>query len=315
MEAPDLTREVRSMKRFLLLPVLVPTVWAADSMTSGDAYARFDPATTSWTCGTKLIEQRLELAKGQFRLAALRNRATGTEFTARAESDEFRFVFAGMERTGLSGDYKLKDFQIARMAVPKASAGIEPGVTLVVTLEHPQFLVRLHYDVYASTPRTPMGMIRKWYEVTNRTAQTQPLTEISMNHMRIREEFAGRLSLHWWRGGGAQHGTNEMHTEALAGQRNRTFDSLSGAAGFRADDVYSGSATYHPYFVLDDPAGGEGIFLGFNYLGPWATKVWNAGEYHGRGGFLVSSQVQLHTEPLAAGASFEAPNSFIGVYK
>ncbi|MGO9239305.1 MAG: hypothetical protein ACLQBJ_00725 [Bryobacteraceae bacterium] len=303
------------MKRFLFLPVLVTTVWAADSMTSGDAYVRFDPATTSWTCGTKLIEQRLELAKGQFRLAELRNRASGTEFTARAESDEFRFVFAGMERTGLSGDYKLQDFQIARMAVPKASPGIEPGLTLVVTLEHPQFLVRLHYDIYASTPRTPMGMIRKWYEVTNRTAQTQPLTEISMNHMRIREEFAGRLSLHWWRGGGAQHGTNEMHTEALAGQRNRTFDSLSGAAGFRADDVYSGSATYHPYFVLDDPAGGEGIFLGFNYLGPWATKVWNAGEYHGRGGFLVSSQVQLHTEPLAAGASFEAPNSFIGVYK
>jgi len=110
------------MKRFLLLPALVTAVWAADSMSSGDAYARFDPATTSWTCGTKLIEQRLELAKGQLRLAALRNRASGTEFTARAESDEFRFVFAGMERTGLSGDYKLKDFQIARMAVLQASS-------------------------------------------------------------------------------------------------------------------------------------------------------------------------------------------------
>ena len=303
------------MIRFFLLPMLVTGVWAADSLTSGDTYARFDPATATWTCGTKLIEQRLELANGQFRLAALRNRATGTEFTARADSDEFRFVFAGTERTGLSGDYKLKDYQIARMAVPKASPDIEPGVTLVVTLEHPQFLIRLHYDIYASTPRTPMGMIRKWYEVTNRTAQTQPLTEISMNHLRIREEFVRRLSLHWWQGGGAQRGTNEMHTEPLAGQRNRTFDSMSGAAGYRTDSVYNGSATYHPYFVLDDPAGGEGIFLGFNYLGPWVAKAWDAGDFHGRGRFLVSSQLQLHTEPLAPGASFEAPNSFIGVYK
>jgi len=303
------------MIRFLLLSVLATAVLAADSLTSGDAHARFDPATTTWTCGTKLIEQRLELAKGQFRLAALQNRATGTEFTARAESDEFRFVFAGRERTGLSGDYKLKSFQISPMAVPKASPGIEPGVTLVVTLEAPQFLISLHYDIFASTPRTPMGMIRKWYQVTNRTGQAQPLSEISMNHLRIRNEFTGRMTLHWWQGGGAQKGTNEMHAEPLAGQRSRTFDSMSGAPGYRVDDVYDGSATYHPYFVLDDPAGGEGIFLGFNYLGPWLTKVWNAGDYPGRSGFLVSSQVQLHTETLAPGASFDTPNSFIGLYK
>ena len=315
MKFPVLTQGAGSMKRFLLLPVLVTTVWAADSRTSGDAYARFDPANTTWTCGTGLIEQRFELMKGQFRLAALQNRATGTEFAARAESDEFRFVFAGMERTGLGGDYKLKDYQISRMSVPKASPGIEPGVTLVVTLEHPQFLISLHYDIFASTPRTPMGMIRKWYQVTNRTGQAQPLSEISMNHLRIRNDFVKRMTLHWWQGGGAQKGTNEMHAEPLAGQRSRTFDSMSGAPGYRVDDVYDGSATYHPYFVLDDPAGGEGIFLGFNYLGPWLTKVWNAGDYPGRGGFLVNAQVQLHTETLAPGASFEAPNSFIGVYK
>ena len=303
------------MYRLLSLALIPILASAADSLTSGDAYARYDPATSSWTCGTQLIEQRLELSSGQFRLAALRNRATGTEFTARAESDEFRFVFAGQEHTGLSGGYKLRDSQISRMPVPKASPGIEPGVMLAVTLEHPQFLVSLHYDVYASTPRTPMGMIRKWYTVTNRTAQTQTLTEVSMNHLRIREEFVRRLTLYWWRGGGAQRGTNEMHAEPLAAQRNRTFDSMTGAAGFRVDDVYDGSATYHPYFVLDDPGSGEGLFLGFNYLGPWATKVWNAGEYHGRGGFLVSSQLQLHTEPLAPGASFESPNSFIGLYK
>jgi|GEM_PF-3477407 len=289
--------------------------WAADSLTSGDAYVRFDAAATSWTFGTNVIEQRLDLAGGRFLLTRLRNVATGADYAAGAESDEFRFVFGGSEFSGRSGGFRLKDFEIARLAVPRTSLGIEPGVSLVVRLEHELFLVSLHYEVYASTPRTPMGMIRKWYTVTNRTSQTQPLTGISMNRLRLKNELAAKFVLHWWQGGGADRGTNEMHSEPLAKQRNRTFYSLSGAAGFRADDVFDGSASYHPYFVLEDPKAGEGIFLGFNYLGPWSAEVWNPGETTVPGNFLVSTQIELHTEPLAPGASFEAPNSFTGVFK
>jgi hypothetical protein len=287
----------------------------ADSLASGDAQVRFDAATSSWTLETSVIEQRLQLTDGRFRLASLRNRLTGTEFVAGADSDEFRFVFAGREYSGRSGNYKLEGYRITRLPVPRTAPGIQPGVSLEVNLEDAQARISLHYDVYASTPRTPMGMIRKWYRVANRTAQTQPLTQIGMNHLRFRNEFAGRFTLYWWQGGGAQHGTNEMHAEPLAKQRNRTFDSMSGAPGYRVDDVYSGSATYHPYFVLEDAKAGEGVFLGFNYLGPWTARIWNAGEYHGRGGFLAATQVQLHTEPLAPGAGFEAPNSFIGVFQ
>src|ERR1019366_8961355 len=113
---------------------------------SGDAYVRFDPSKQTWSCGTGLIEQQLELAGGRFRLAKLANRLTGSEYVAGAGSDEFHFLFGGRDYSGDSGGYKLKDFQIARMPVPKVSPGIESGVTLVVNLEHPLFLVRLHYD-------------------------------------------------------------------------------------------------------------------------------------------------------------------------
>ena len=74
----------------------------------------------------------------------------------------------------------------------------------------------------------------------------------------------------------------------------------------------SGSASYHPYFVLEDSKSGEGLFLGFNYLGPWSMRIWNAGDYAARDGFLVGSQLELHMEPLAPGATFETPNSFLG---
>jgi hypothetical protein len=121
--------------------------------------------------------------------------------------------------------------------------------------------------------------------------------------------------LYHWQGGGADRGTNEMRAEPLEKQRSRTFNSLAGAPGYRTDDLYSGSASYHPYFVLQDGKSGEGLFLGFNYLGPWSARIWDPGDYPGRSGFLVSSQLELHTEPLAPGAAFEVPNSFIGVYR
>ncbi len=289
---------------------------AGAPVVSGDAYVRFDAATTSWTCGTQLIEQRLELAGGKFRLAALRNKLTGTEYTAGADSDEFRFVFGAAEASGTSGGYQLKDYEVTLLPVPKASPGIDPGLALVIRLEHPLFEIDLHYDIYASTPRTPLGMIRKWYRVTNRTAATQPLTQISMNRLRLREELPPRLQLHYWQGGGAWKGTNEMRVEQIDKQTNRTFDSLASAPGFRADDIYDGSASLHPYFVLNDPKAGEGLFIGFNYLGPWSARFWNRNlTPMGKAQLLVTSQLELHTEPLAPGGSFDAPNSFIGVYK
>ena len=286
------------------------------SVKSGDAYAQFDPDTATWTCGSSLIKQRLQLRDGKFLLLSLENRLTGTEFAAASDSDEFRFVFAGRERSGATGGYKLKNYRQEILPVPKASPGIDPGVSLSIVLDHPQFEVALHYDVYASTPRTPLGMIRKWYSVSNKTDQTQPLTEISMNHLRLRGELGPRLSLNYWRGGGEGGPANELHSEPLVDplERNRTFYSTEGAPGYRADDVFDGSSSYHPYFVLQDGKAGEGLFLGFNYLGPWSVRVWNA-LYPGRDSFLVSSQSELHTEPVAPGATFEVPNSMVGVYK
>ncbi len=160
---------------------------------SGDAFVHFDAVAQKWTCGTNLIEQRLQLSEGRFLLTGLTNRLTGTDFAARDNSDEFRFVFAGEERSGRSGGYRLRNWRVARMDVPRASPGIDPGLTLKIDLEHADFLIGLHYDVYASTPRTPMGMIRKWYTVTNTSGQTQPLTEIGMNHLRAKDELANRL--------------------------------------------------------------------------------------------------------------------------
>jgi len=157
---------MRKAATFFLLG-FVSALPGAETLTSGDAFVGFDSGTSTWILGTKVVEQRLQLEEGRFRLVSLRNRITGTDFVAAAGSDEFRFIFAGSERDGRTGGYALRDYRISRLPVPRSSPGIEPGLTLLIELEHPQFLLSLHYDVYASTPRTPLGMIRKWCRVTN----------------------------------------------------------------------------------------------------------------------------------------------------
>lgn len=304
----------RHLSSIAILAAWAATAQSAEGLVSGDAYVRFDPASSTWICGTSLIEQRLQLKDGQFRLTVLSNKLTGTEFVGGAGSDEFRFSFGGREFSGTSGGYRLKDFQITRLPVPKTSPGIEPGVSLEVNLENDSFGISLRYDVFASTPRTQLGMIRKWYRVTNRTQTVQPLTAISMNRLRFKPENSMRFTLYNWIGGGSDMNCNFMESQSFQKTKCRTFFSMAGNPDYRADDIYSGGASYHPYFVLEDTKAGEGMFFGFNYLGPWSARIWNPGNNEA-GNFPIASQLEMHTEPLAPGQTFEAPNSFIGLYK
>jgi hypothetical protein len=315
------------MKRLILIVVGLISFAAAakglaepkvlsQSLSSGDAFARFDPEQVTWTFGTSLIEQQVQLAQGKFYLTKLTNRRTGTNFVAGTDADEFQFLFAGREQSGRTGPFTFKDSRLARLPVPQTSAGIEPGVELIIILEHPLFQISLHYEVFASTSRTPLGIIKKWYTVLNKTLEPRSLSAISMNHFRVKSDFLEQLRLYHWQGGGAEAGTNQLIKESLSRQRNRTFFSMAGATDFRVDDIYDGSASYHPFFILEDSKTGEGLFWGFNYLGPWSMRVWNpTPQFPGHPSLLVQSQLELHTETLAPGASFEVPNSFVGVYQ
>ena len=135
-----------------------------------------------------------------------------------------------------------------------------------------------------------------------------------MNRLRFRPEKSMRFTLYNWVGGGAGKDVNLMQASSFQRAKARTFFSMAGQPDYRADDIYSGSSSFHPYFVLEDPKIGDGFFFGFNYLGPWSAKIWNPGDNE-KGGFPINSQLELHIEPLNPGVTFEAPNSFIGIYK
>ena len=57
---------------FLMLIALGVTrgAWASE-VKSGDAYARFDEPTKTWTIGTSLVEEKLQFLNGNFALISL----------------------------------------------------------------------------------------------------------------------------------------------------------------------------------------------------------------------------------------------------
>ena len=108
------------MKRLILIVVgLISFVAAATGLaepkvlsqflSSGDAFARFDEEQVTWTLGTSLFEQQVQLVQGKFYLTKLTNRRSGTNFVAGTDGDEFQFLFAGREQSGQTGPFTLKN--------------------------------------------------------------------------------------------------------------------------------------------------------------------------------------------------------------
>lgn len=176
---------------------------------SGDAFVKYDSSSQSWTLGTKQITQVLQLTNGTFVLKQLKNNLTGTDFVGTASSDEFRFVLDDQLFTGTRGNYELVSYKTGKMANPVSSPKIDPGVYLEIKLKNQLFNITLNYQLFASGPYTPMGLIRKFYTVTNTSNVPQELAEISMQQMDIDFKVAKKLRLHYWQGGGS--GTNTDH--------------------------------------------------------------------------------------------------------
>ncbi|MHB9032144.1 MAG: alpha-galactosidase [Anaerolineae bacterium] len=289
---------------------------------SGDAYLDYDAEQSTWSFGTNLVEQRLQLSDGRLRCIGLVNKHTGSKLVEAADSDEFYFTLDDREYSGLTGPYQLADYRCSAIPTPKSSPGTDSGVHFELILSHQLFQITLRYDIFASTPRTELGFIRKDYTVTNLSERQQPLTMISLQQLRLPPEWIDRLSICYWQGGGADAGTNEMRVEPPYRSLGRTFSSLAGMPGYRIDDIYDGSASFHPYFVLDDIQHHEGLYIGHNYLGPWSVRMMNAQQpilagqdkSRIRHCYYINAQLEMHTEPLASGASFTTPNSYLGVY-
>jgi hypothetical protein len=286
---------------------------------SGDAYAIQEDDGAAWRIGTTLIERRIALTEGRLTCTHLTNKTTSTNLVQRTGSDEFLLVIDDAQVAGASGGYELVQAEAGELSVPKASPGIAPGVWLELTLAREDVALTLRYEIPASTPRTHLGMIHTQWRIANRSGHTLHVSDVRMHHLRLRRDLIPRLTLYAWQGGGAGPGTNQLLVDPPGQRPNRTLCSWAGQPNYRADDVFDGSSSYHPYMVLEDGPNAEGLYLGIRYLGPWEARFWQA-QYGGEHGarrdecYLASIGLAKHVEHVAPHATFVAPAAFVGVY-
>ncbi|MHB0998354.1 MAG: alpha-amylase family protein [Armatimonadota bacterium] len=71
-----------------------------------------------------------------------------------------------------------------------------------------------------------------------------------------------------------------------------------------------GSSTYGPWYAMHDKSTGNGLFIGWDYFGHWASSF-TAGK---DGSVQVSMNVANHKQKLAPGESVTSPKAFVGLF-
>jgi hypothetical protein len=121
------------------------------------------------------------------------------------------------------------------------------------------------------------------------------------------------LDFLWMTGGENRPGSWLLRKETLTVGKERKFDSYDPFPG-AADSKFEfkmGSASYAPWFALYDHSSRQGVFVGFDYFGRWASSVIAAQNQS------ITMQLRLagYRQVIAPGSSITTPKAFTGLYR
>lgn len=277
---------------------------AAAATTSGDAYARFDAPTQTWSIGTALIEEKLRFADGTYSLVSLENKTSGRQYiAARSFGDAFRVTVNGETYTGLRGPWQWKGGEARVLA--------QGEILLTVALENSLLRVELSYVIYPGT-----GIIRQWVRYQNASSTAIALTDPYFLSSRVAGGKAVPLVFDFMTGGGYYTGSQILKEVPFSTAYARTFDSTDrpdripiGGLNYGSGLPW-GSGSYMPWFCAREAPSGPGVYFGFDYYGRWAAAVGN--QFGGPGYFGL--RVGGYQQTLAAGEAVETPKAFTGVF-
>jgi hypothetical protein len=302
---PNLVKRVSSLLLVAAsLLVLAPGVLFASDITSGDAYARFDEHTTTWTLGTAAVEEKLQFANGNYSLTSFQNKLKQREYvTGPNSSEEFRIRVNGETYTGTTGGWRWEGGE-ARV--------LEHGeIQLTVRMENDRLRVEKCYVVYPGT-----SIIRQWARYENVSSHPLKVEDPFFLSLRVGVDESSKPTLHYMTGGGWFTGSQILKEFPFSKAYARTFDSTdkperTAVGGLNFGNALEwGSGTYLPWFCVRETALNTGLFMGFDYYGRWAAEI---GNFYGQPGYL-GLHVGGYNQNLASGESIETPKAFTGVF-
>jgi len=296
---------VTLLSRIVIAVTLLATPYSySTTVNSKDAYVRIDDQAATITIGTSSVEQRMQLAHGEYLLQSLRNRTTHTEYVAHGStSDEFKVTVNGDTITGASGDWTWKS----------ASATVLPQGKLecTVTLQGNLLEVEKHYLLYPNS-----SIIRQWVVFKNRSGRDIKLSNPYMLTGRLLADAASSQTLSYITGGGSFTGSQILKQVPLTSAYSRTFDTTDKAEIQKVQGiVYDNSmpyasGRYMPWFGISGNDKKEGLFVGFDYYGHWVAEVGNFQDAAGYVGIRLAG----YEKQLKPNDSVESPKAFTGIY-
>jgi hypothetical protein len=260
----------------LLIVALKPSATQAQlqntQVSSGDAYISWDG--TNWTLSSGMIEKRLTFLNGTFQCTSIINKLTNREYIQAGQSNpEFQTIFNGQTYSGTTGGWTLAD--------QRFYVGYQDALYLDITLTNAAGLrVILHYINFPN-----VGTIKHQVEFRNQSGATRNFADPSIFTYRIMANDVNNLNLHYMTGGGNFAGSNMLKTVPLSSTYSRLFDSYDAPEWMTVDNDsssgvglkrYQGTTVYNEFFVLRNRLSTEGLWLTFDYMGHWKTRVGNS---------------------------------------
>lgn len=266
---------------------------------SGDAYIRQNG--NSWILGTSQVEKEIVLHDGHFSLASFENLATHHEYV-QGPSDIFEFEIDGQKVTGQSQRWILESVDTEK---------IDQGELLLKIKAHDDAVeVAKSYVVYPEE-----SIIQEWLEIKNISGHSLTLTDPSFLQMRVLQREVSQIDFSYMTGGMCFWGSWILKTQPFTPGFARTFDASDPPEclpGGRCPKGWStGTSIYAPLQVYFDRKAKDGVFVGWDYMGRWASLV---GNYAG-GPVNVTLKVSGYKKMVGPAESVETPKAFTGTYE
>ena len=266
---------------------------------SGDAYVR--QAGTSWYLGTNKVEKEIRYEKGHLTLIGFQDPSGHHEYIQGPPSDIFRFGIDGQDVTSQSQPWVLDGSQTEILS--------QGELLLKITVRDSRIQVTKNYVIYPEE-----SIIQEWAGVKNISGQDLTLADPYFLQMQILQKQVSQLDFSYMTGGMCFWGSWILKTQPLTPTYARNFnasDDPECLPGQPCPKGWSmGNSIYAPIYIFHDRATKSGVFVGWDYLGRWASYI---GNYNGSP-VNVGLKVAAYKKALTPGSSEETPMAFTGVF-
>jgi len=253
----------------------------------------------TWELKTNLVRREISLEGGQFSTKTWIDAKTEHDLLKGLKANELSIIVDGKELTGLTDGWTL----ISQLETPHQDGSHQ----LDLTVRHGNLEVTKSYVTYPGT-----SIIREWMALKNVGSIDMAIENPSFLTSSVKLGGLDRMDFLWMTGGENRAGSWLLEKETLKPGVERKFDSYDPFPG-AADSKFEfkmGSASYAPWFALYDRSSRQGLFIGFDYFGRWASTF--APQKDG----AVNSAIKLagYRVNLPPGGSITTPKAFTGLY-